>query len=452
MANSGKRLGWFIAGLAALHFVLALGFASVTPYRAAGVLRFQGGQQVPDVGAPDERQHANYIQHLLDGKGLPTLVAGDFENYESHQPPLYYLTAAGWAKALGVSDVSDRSAGLRLRSLNALIGAAGVVGVFFLAWWGRRNLGIAFGAAGFAALLPSNLGLSGSASNDPLLIALCTWTLALCVLCIRDGWSLKRAIGIGLLAGLAVLSKTSAVALLPILALVWWLSAKAGKGPNWKCVAAVSLPLLVLVTPLFLRNQSLYGDPLALSAFTKAFPNSPSPQRDAPVTLAPLFDQVEPAWAPGWLKYWSGFNEIGLGVGWWTLRGFFGAFGYMDIFMHGRIYGALGLLLLLVFVASWLPDRSEEATAAKSARLLGQLFAVLIVLFFLRFNTQYFQAQARYLLPALGPISLAVSIGVVRLAKAKAEVGAWIIGALLLAIDIGLLTWLPGEFAKRVTP
>ncbi|MEJ5169517.1 MAG: hypothetical protein WHU10_00875, partial [Fimbriimonadales bacterium] len=94
--------------LVALHAILAIGYASLTPYRAAGRILLQGHAPAQDIGAPDERQHANYVQRLLDGGGLPVFDPKDpnlYETYQSHQPPLYYVLAAGWCRALGIDRV-----------------------------------------------------------------------------------------------------------------------------------------------------------------------------------------------------------------------------------------------------------------------------------------------------------------------------------------------------------
>ena len=129
---------WVLAALVAAHVLLALVYAARTPYRQSGVILGMGRAPANDIGAPDERQHANYIQHLLDGKGFPVFDPEDpelYESYQSHQPPLYYLLAAGWAKATGVADVSLPSAAMRLRALSSIFGGATVVGVFFLCLW-----------------------------------------------------------------------------------------------------------------------------------------------------------------------------------------------------------------------------------------------------------------------------------------------------------------------------
>ena len=68
---------WLLAALVAGHIVLSLLYAARTPYRQAGVLLHQNRAAVQDVGAPDERQHANYVQHLIDGRGFPAFNPDD---------------------------------------------------------------------------------------------------------------------------------------------------------------------------------------------------------------------------------------------------------------------------------------------------------------------------------------------------------------------------------------
>lgn len=315
-----------LAILVGLHFFLAIAYALVTPYRAEGRLMNQGRAHAKDIGAPDERQHANYVRHLLDGKGFPVLnpdpASPDlYESYQSHQPPVYYVIAGGVAKVGGL-DLEERSGGLALRFLNGAIGAAGVAGVYFFALWGIRRRETAIAAATFAGLLPMNLALSGAISNDPLLIALGTWVLALSAMGIRDGWTTKLALLVGALMGLAFLTKTNAIALWPALAAGLYLTSKtqtssSGSLRGMGYVLLLGLPV-VLAAPWWLRNQQLYGDPLAMKAFTAAFVGS-----------AQASDFIKELGAFG---YWTGINDFGLGVGWWTLRSFFGVFGYMDVF------------------------------------------------------------------------------------------------------------------------
>ena len=47
--------------------------------------------------APDEPEHVQNVQTLLDGRWYRI---GEADGIESHQPPLYYLALAGWQKAI----------------------------------------------------------------------------------------------------------------------------------------------------------------------------------------------------------------------------------------------------------------------------------------------------------------------------------------------------------------
>ena len=419
-----------------LHVALALVFAQITPYRSSGILLHQGKQMAPDIGAPDERQHANYVQHLKDGKGLPVFdpKAADLnETYQSHQPPLYYLIAAGYSSALGVRDVRDQSAKVKVRSLNAFIGGAGVAGVYCLCLWafGRRDWAVT--AAAIAALLPMNLALSGAVSNDPLLMALCSWTLAVAMRGVAQGWTLKLAITAGALLGLALLTKTSALALvLPCLVAIAW--PKACERKAVLVVSAVAATLL-LVGGWWLRSINLYGDPFALSAFNEAFQNT--------AQAGPFIEQL------GAFGYWTGINDYGLGVGWWTLRSLLGVFGYMDIFLPSTIYGVF-ILLLAVGFGGWLWWARTEGKEVSRQNVVLAMFLGVVVLLYIRFNAQYFQAQARYLLPAISVLSTGLTIGFFKLTAKRPIVGwAVIVGWLVISLALAI-TILPDEFAKRL--
>ncbi len=476
----GTRLTLLIAAsLALVHLVLALVYSAETPYRTPGIVVSQGNARVPDIGTPDERQHANYVQDLMSGRGFPvfkpsTPAAG--EHYEDHQPPLYYVLAAGWGKLAGVSDV-DAPEGVRLRWLNGLIGASSVLVVYFLVLWGLERNELAVGAAAFAALLPMNCALSGAISNDPLLCALCTWTVAVCALALRRGWSWKRVIAAGMLTGLALLTKTTAVALLPVL-LAAVVLPQAQRPGIAKAAAALAV-LLVIATPWWVRNQQLYGDPLAMGAFNAAFTGSPPPaavelpemmkrdpeirnkieeyHRDHPELQGmELIRQADASLGSPSVKspdYWINW------VSWWSGRSFIGTFGYMDIWLNetgtpssktpNTLYRVL-LAVLILLTLAWLTTLwRAEWRPERSVMWLCIIFAVVVKLLFFRFNMQFFQAQGRYLLPAIGPTCLGLACGCAVLLRDRAKIGLGAVTAILLAVNVYALTILPGEFAKR---
>jgi len=470
-----------LLALIVAHIVLAANYAAVTPYRQAGVVLGWGRpQQVVDIGAPDERQHVNYVIHLLKTHSFPVFNPNDKnlgETYQSHQPPAYYLLAAAWSTITGASDLEQRDSGLKLRALNIVLGAGTVAGVFFLAFWGFRNPEVALTAAAFTALLPMFTALSGAVSNDPLLILLCTWVLAVTALCLRDGWSWKRVIAIGVLTGLAMLTKTTALALVPILLLAAFLPQEVPKpeynpeestlealgaldsAPKRKpafamlCVAGVLA--LVIVGPWWARNQSLYKDPLAINAFNQAFKGSP--QKSA---LVEGFQASDPD-SSAEMTYWKDW------VGWWTARSFFGVFGNMDIWLNETGTSFTGtsqkgvvapntlyricLAMVVLCVIGWIWAMTKgEWKATKSVQILNAAFAVIVLLLFLKFNMQYFQAQARYLFPALGPISCAVAIGVWQMLGTRRVLALPVVAILLLGLNLYALSVVPDGFAKRV--
>lgn len=442
--------------LAVVHLVLACMYASVTPYRSSGFLLGQRDpktgtyQQVPDIGAPDERQHANYVLRLTRGQGFPVLDPTDpnlIENYQAHQPPLFYLIEAGWVKAFGV-DLESSSSGFSARFPNAIIGALTVLGTFFLGLWAFQRSDVGLVAASFVALLPMNAALSGAISNDPLLYCLCTWTLANLAKGCVEGWCMGIAIRVGLLVGLAILTKTTAIALLPILLISLFIGPNK---PNLKHVVACAAVLVLVAAPWLARNQSLYGDPLAISAFNEAFKNSPSRE-----LITGIAEIQNPGKNPD-IAYWTDW------VGWWTARSFFGVFGYMDVFLNERGTPATGpnspnalyrMLLSLGAVVSilWLTAlRNPEWRVHSRMHWLLGTFLLIVAILFVRFNLQYFQGQARYLFPAISVFGVGTAIAVLNVSRGKWQASLAAVVFVLGALNAYALTRLPTEFTRRAS-
>ncbi len=415
-----------------LHVVFAAWYAAITPYRTSGVI-FSGGGAAKDIGAPDERQHANYVQNLIDGKGFPVLAPGSLdlgETLESHQPPLYYLLAAGVAKVAGVTNV-DNQEGIRLRYLNVLIGGATVAGAFFLALWGLKNENLGYLAAAFVALMPMSAALSGAINNDPLLFCLCTWSLAVCALAITDGWTVKRAVTLGVLVGLAFITKTTAIALAPAL-LAGIILARKSTPIGKPVYLAVGLALLIAL-PWWLRNQSLYGDPFAIKAFNSAFTGNPTPQ-----TLPKLVGHDIPM--SDYFINW---------VGWFTVRSFIGVFGYMDIFLGNTFYRLVFAALILLAFAGIAELRKDQWKPYSAVHWMNGVFIAVVVLLFVRFNLQYFQGQARYVYPAIGPIAIGFALGLLYVAKGRWKEALALVVVVLGGINLWVLQYLPGQFEIR---
>lgn len=422
---------WILIGILCAFVVLSVQYNRETPYRTAGIVQ---RTQVLDVGAPDERQHANYVTRIQNGEGFPVFDAKDpnlYETYQSHQPPAYYLIAGGLARVMG-ADLTSSSGGFGLRLLSTFFGIGTILGVFFAARWGLNRDDIALCAAAICAFLPMFLALHSAISNDPMLFCLCTWSLALCAYMIRLGWDLPRIMLLGAIVGLALLTKTTALALLIVVAISIVASKKLSH-PKLIAWSAVVIPLVV-AAPWWIRNMNLYGDPFAMKAFKDAFTGS---------AQASMFIE-----SFGALDYWVNW------VGWWTLRSFIGAFGYMDIFFSDTLYRMI-VAIFLVGALAWALKRSKPETSAtadpasRSFTIVAWCFFAIILGYFFMFNMTYFQAQARYLYPAIAPISIGLSVGLCSLMQKRSYWTSIIVSALLIALNVYALSRLPDDFRKR---
>jgi 4-amino-4-deoxy-L-arabinose transferase-like glycosyltransferase len=427
-----------------LFLVLGAVYIQQTPYRQAGKLVFQGGAPAQDIGAPDERQHANYVARLLRGEGFAVLDPKDpnlYENYQAHQPPLYYVVAAGWSLVTG-TDPQNRETGPRLRWLSLLMGLGTLAGLWWLVRWGTGS-DLAAHAGAAVGLMPMFVALHGAVSNDPLLFLLMTWSCALMVRTAKLGLGAKEGLVLGVLMGLAMLTKTTAVALLPLALL----AAILGGRSSWGGLAiGVGLSLL-LVGGWWVRNMGVYGDPLALKAFQESFTGS---------AQASMFIQEFGAWG-----YWTQW------VMWWTGRSLVGAFGYMDIYLFeglgqarfNQIYLAILFVLAIPFVAGWIgllgAKRDEDEEAADQPWTgFGWLMAGLVgvvFLLFVQFNRTYFQGQARYLYPAVGAFAAAMGAGMIRLTENRSPSLGWgVLAGVLALLNVAALSGLGEAFARRM--
>jgi len=434
-----------LAIIALGHLLISCWFSSVTPYRTAGYdLRRDpstGRQaELKDLGAPDERQHVNYVRDLMATGKYPVLDPKDpnlYENYQAHQPPLYYSLAVVWAKITGTQpDLESRDDGTKLRLLSGLFGILTVAGTFVLARNCRFSDGTSLLAASIAAFLPMNLALSGAVSNDPLLLALSTWTLVWIVRGLNRGWDTATIVMVGTCAGLAALTKTTAAALLVAIFAAGVLTYRSRASAGLKTGPFASLILaLLIVGPWWARNMANYGDPFALKVFSQAFTGSPQ--------AADFISAIGPT------SYW------GQMVGWWTARSFVGTFGYMNIWLTdtgGPNGGSQAYIITLAILATGaLVGLSRLKTHRAAAIVLG-VYTVIIFVLFVRFNMQYFQAQARYVYPSIAPISVLVAAGWSTIGSKRRGVALGAI-AIALAVPLALaVKKIPEGFERRLHP
>ena len=389
---------------------------------------------VPLYEAPDEPAHFQYICHLLRERRLPVQKEGWLS--EAHQPPLYYAIAA---VVSSVADLDDPAGSLRLnpqfvwggrggaehnaalhytaetfpyhgialaahlsRSVSVV---SGVVVVFFTYALAKevfpRKKHLALLAAALVAFNPQFLFISGVINPDTMVTMWSTITLWQMVRLLKDPLPWKRWMLLGLLIGLAVLSKSSSFTLGLMAAGVLLIVARRQRSWSllWKGALAVGGAFAVVSGWWFVRNQLLYGDPLGWQIFLKTYAMQ---LRESPLTWAEvgrfIQTQFRSYWAVfGWMTVqapsWFYYSILALfasgmaGWGRWAIKR-----GWSDL----EIVQRYGLFVLLVFAFL------QEAY---------QLRAITI------FNASWY--QGRYMFPIVAPVAILLAAGLFHLLPSR---------------------------------
>jgi tetratricopeptide (TPR) repeat protein len=185
----------------------------------------------------DSAEHLKYITYIQEKRGLPLPTEG----WEMYQPPLYYLVAAGILSACKLS-INDQASIFVLRSLGALLGIAQFVFVF-LSLRLLVPLGASLVGLLLAAFLPMHLYLAHYVTNEILAAALATVTLYLCLRLLKsETLHASHYVWLGLAIGAAMLTKATAILLLPVV-----IAAIAGKLAYARAPIAISLRNLGLL-------------------------------------------------------------------------------------------------------------------------------------------------------------------------------------------------------------
>lgn len=376
-----KPLGTaWICGILLLHVILCLVYWHATPFG----------------NAPDETAHGSYVQSVASAHAFPRYDPASAEGYEFYQPPLYYMAAAPFYVAGRLAGMSMPQETVRLLSI--ILGALSVLFIYMSVARLRPNdRYVPISAAGFVALLPTHVMMSSSVSNDVLMELIFNVALFTMIVMLTEGITMRRSIILGIVLGLGVLSKMTCLVLIPIALAAFLLATREGKsGAAWKQASLCILVALVVSGWWLIRNFMLYKDPLALAQMQQAFAShSPNP-----------FDWFRQGMSPG--------TYLGMVVI-LTFKSFWGVFGYMNVFMPDWIYALLAVLTVAIKVAAVTSVRKSTYNAA--AHTIIFLTLILVALAFLKLNMTVFQAQGRYLYPALLPISYMWVLGIRKLSR-----------------------------------
>ena len=431
----------------------------------------------PVFEASDELWHYPMIRHLAGGNPLPVQVfdpaqAGPWKQ-EASQPPLYYYLGAALTFWIDTGDIQEVRR-LNPHVDNGVITADGNINLVvhddaLSPWQGTllavrivrlasvlmatvtvyltyriarlaapRRVEVALGAAAVNAFTPMFLFISGAVNNDNLAIMLASLALFMMLRIVRqdrerqpDGVRLGPWIWLGVVIGLAALTKEGTLGLLPMAfgtALIdaWQQRAGAPNSAGGPATAAsphllatlvrkglgrfllTLLPAILIAGWWYYRNVALYGDWLGWNAFIAVLGERPQP-----ATLAQLWDER-----------------------WGFLASYWGLFGGVNVPMPGWIYATLNTLLpvavpgFLLYlwrtIRAWwrLRPRSLRApsaaldalfdfVAANFGLVVCLLFSLAVIYGLVNWATTTWSSQGRLAFTAISTLSTLLAMGLI---------------------------------------
>lgn len=402
--------------------------------------------RVPIARAPDEAAHWEYVEHLATLRTLPVFrnYVPPAPGYEFHQPPLYYaLCAPLWAATgAGVQNYACRVVSL-LCGLFTLVFIWRAARVLF-----PDDIRIAHLATGFAALWPVVLGVSASSNNDALGALVCAALFERIAQFFRrnpDDEIWKHALWIGMWAGIGVLSKNTVltVSLAAFGALLFGVRQERSSGEAVRALG-IAISVMLLVSGWWLvRNQNLYGDPLAYGVFSSAAS-----------AAAPGLTDFVAGGIPA-AVYWRGLLIILFATCWGIFGGPESAREQLKSLAPSPNWpdAPLSILLIICALSSLimlvgtlkLGSSLREANERDGVWTWWGVGAILVFAAWLMFAIGYMAgAQARYLLPALLPLCVVGARAWIEIWRTPRLIvaSALVFGLVMLALDVwNLAIW-----------
>lgn len=399
---------------------------------------------VPPFEAPDELFHYAFARHLAAGNPLPVQdpeVEAPWEQ-EGSQAPLYYWLAGRLTAGIDQSDFPQIS----VRNPRANIGdplfpgnknfmlysaaehpLAGSNLALHIGRWFSLILGalallftyltarLAFPASPFLALMtllivatiPQFTFISAALTNDNLINAASAATIFWLAHLLSTEARVRNAessatriphaklhashwVVLGILLGIAALSKLQGLGLFLLSALVGLLI--AWRRRDWRLplrlLLPVALPALAIAGWWYWRNYSLYGDWTGIGNLL-----ANNGRRDDPLTL---------------LSFWREFR--GLRYSFW------GLFGWFNLLLPQWVYTVLdGITLAALAGLVWrlAPTRSRRPVhnSPFAIRLLLFIWAILSLALLLYWTLQATGSQGRLLFPGIGALVTLLVLG-----------------------------------------
>jgi len=411
-------------------------------YLALAIL---GAFALPIGEGPDEPAHIAFVKHISTERSLPNMRDSELSNQviAGFQGPGYYVLGAvvtggmirdeipfyanpQFAPSSGQSAYlhgpghqllySSTILGVRMLRLVSVLLGLGTIWVchrLFLEYFSDEMT--ALFATGFVALNPQFLHLHSYVTND---------ALAIFIGCAASYWILSRGfssrtdvwIVAGVLVGVGVLTKISAVIFAPATILCWYYIWR----DEGRLLVVIRSAVAMGATSVavsgwwLLRNFLYYGDPTGLEA------------KRGNVLGLNLYP--EPLNLGEWIPMFPG-------IVFHTFRSYVGNIGYVAFPLPTVLYVYFAVLILVGGVA-FLAPRTGVPPALKRRRILVAVMTVFALVAFVRFTTVVNASgwQGRFLMPIGGLLTLIIVDGLARLRGRNIWLGAVLLGFILAQI------------------
>ncbi len=198
---------------------------------------------LPTIIGFDASHHLNYIRMVQERNELPKADEG----WETHQPPLYYVVCVSLLQMGGLGAATPEGL-MALRVFSLLVGIGQILLVFAcLRTLFPNELRRPLLGAGMAATLPAHLYHAHYVTNETL-FALCVSAVFYFALRVLRGaeFSPLSCAALGGCLGLALLTKISALIVVPVVFLTLFLHLQLRREPNLKVwLGTLLLPFLI---------------------------------------------------------------------------------------------------------------------------------------------------------------------------------------------------------------
>lgn len=384
----------------------------------------------PIFEASDELRHYAVVREIAVNRRLPVqdpAVAAPWAQ-EGSQPPLYYLLGAALTAGIDQSDAAAMTVtnplvkiGVPLATDNKNLVAhppdqsplrGGVTGAVFLLRLCSVLLGTATAyvtfrlaaalypqesavsllAAAVVAFNPMVLFINASVNNDNLLMlwsALALWLMVNDVQSAQAGLRGRQTLLLGVVLGVASLTKVSGALLLPVAALAVTFSAWRARSLRiWVLRGAILLALVVLIAGWWYgRNLYLYGEPTGITRMAAIAGGRPQGFG---------LNDLPAEWRSFWYSFWGvfgAFNVLAAPWFYWLTGGL-------------SVAAGAGLLLRSVRVV-----RQRRLPATWQGHALLTLFITLTFAGVLRWTLLTPASQGRLMFGAVAAIAVYLAAG-----------------------------------------